>query len=368
VRGFAGSALAVALAAAPLTGTDAGPTRFREAGVVALDSISAPRLGCHGDPLPKAPVALPPGVSLHAPGPILALARAGRRVYAVGEWGLGIRDLDGGGALEIHREIRGRALRVLGRRLLVDTGRGQVVAYLDVSPGAQLHEVAVQDNFFDPQDLTVALGDTVRWTNATGLFHNVFSCTEEEFGCDGAAAAEPFTSGPATEFFVFDHTFTRAGANPYLCQPHTPFMLGSVTVLGEAGAPPRIPGGMEVAKLAPDGSALSVSWDTACSAADHEILYGYGFGMPGSTGGGYELAGGVCAIGPASPYSWTGVPPAFPVSTGWVWWLVVATDGAATEGSWGEDGAGTERVGPGAAGSSGACGIATKSLIDTCGP
>jgi hypothetical protein len=125
---------------------------------------------------------------------------------------------------------------------------------------------------------------------------------------------------------------------------------------------------MQVAKLASDGSSLSLSWDTSCAPADHQILHGYAFGLPGSTGGGYEPSGGQCAIGASSPYAWTGVPAAFPVATGWLWWLVVATDGAATEGSWGTDGSGAERQGPGQGGSSGVCGIAAKSLVNGCVP
>jgi hypothetical protein len=152
-------------------------------------------------------------------------------------------------------------------------------------------------------------------------------------------------------------------------------MSGIVEVIGSAGAPPGVPDGstgppMLVTKLSQDGSALSIAWDTAtCSgAAGHEILYGYGFGLPGSTGTGYELGGARCAIGLTTPFTWNGAPPAFSGATGFLFWFVVATDGAATEGSWGRDGAGLERTGPGAGGSSGECGIALKSLTNSCPP
>ena len=45
---------------------------------------------------------------------------------------------------------------------------------------------------------------------------------------------------------------------------------------------------------------------------------------------------------------------------------MLANDGIETEGSWGTDSAGQERVGP-AAGTSGECGIAEKDLNNTCG-
>lgn len=48
------------------------------------------------------------------------------------------------------------------------------------------------------------------------------------------------------------------------------------------------------------------------------------------------------------------------------WWLIVATDGAATEGSWSQ-GSGVERFGPGANGSSGQCGVTDNDLTHTCG-
>ena len=34
------------------------------------------------------------------------------------------------------------------------------------------HEVTVGNNFFSPNDLTIQVGDTVRWTNNAG-FHDV---------------------------------------------------------------------------------------------------------------------------------------------------------------------------------------------------
>jgi hypothetical protein len=50
-----------------------------------------------------------------------------------------------------------------------------------------------------------------------------------------------------------------------------------------------------------------------------------------------------------------------------VWFLIVAHDGLGTEGSWGQDGAGAERVGPGPGGASLACGIALKTTTNACG-
>ncbi len=309
--------------------------------------------------------------------PIQAMAANSNRLYLVGERGLELIELGPGDTVrsEIHPEIQGDSIQFAGRVLRIARGDKSVATFRDVSSGSQTFDVSVNDDFFSPQDLTVALGDTVRWSNTTGNFHNVASCTPVQVDCSDQTAAESFTSGLPDGIWELDHTFSQPGSNPYVCEPHAAFMRGSVTVIGSIGNPPGVPDGstgtpVRVSKLAQDGSTLSIAWDTTtcASAVDHEILYGYGFGLPGSTGGGFELAGARCSIGPTSPFTWTGVPPAFPGSTGFVFWILVATDGAVTEGSWGKDTAGIERQGPMSGGASGECGIVDKNLANSCPP
>ena len=309
--------------------------------------------------------------------PIQAMAANSNRLYLVGERGLELIELGPGGIVrsEIHPEIRGDSIQFAGRVLRIARGGEAVATFRDVSPASQTFDVSVNDDFFSPQDLTVALGDTVRWLNTTGNFHNVASCTPAQLGCSGQKADESFTSGLPDGIWELDHTFSQPGSNPYVCEPHAAFMNGSVTVIGSIGEPPGVPDGstgtpVRVSKLAQDGSTLSIAWDTTTcgGAADHEILYGYGFGLPGSTGSGFELAGSRCSIGATSPFTWTGVPQAFTGSTGFLFWLVVATDGAVTEGSWGRNSAGVERQGPADGGASGECGIVGKSLANRCPP
>lgn len=63
-------------------------------------------------------------------------------------------------------------------------------------------------NTFSPSDLTVNVGDTVKWANKGG-FHNVVA--------DDAS----FTSGdPSAEPWVYDHVFLAEGDNPYHCVVH----------------------------------------------------------------------------------------------------------------------------------------------------
>ena len=239
--------------------------------------------------------------------------------------------------------------------------------------GPQTHEVTLGNNFFSPGSLVIHVGDTVRWSNSTGVGHNVRSCIPGEDGCNDAIANETFFSGAASGFFVYSHTFTQVGHNPYVCQPHAPQMTGLVTVVDGPVTPPVVGDGtvgqpMRVRKLSPDGSTLEIAWDwwSCVGATDHHILYGLGSQLPTTPGDPYGLRGAACDIGLQSPYTWTGVPA--PTQTNpMLWWVVVADDGSATEGSWGTDSLFNERDALGPEGASQQCAISSKDLSNTCG-
>lgn len=145
--------------------------------------------------------------------------------------------------------------------------------------------------------------------------------------------------------------------------------MGSV-VLGMP--PPGVPATganpLTVQKLQSDGSSLNVAYDTAtCSGnEDHQLLFGFGSSLPTSPGGVFGLAGASCVL-TANPFEWLAVPnPAIDPSR-LLWFLIQATDGTATEGSWGKDGNGAERQGVGVNGSSDQCGMTDKALSNSCG-
>ena len=119
---------------------------------------------------------------------------------------------------------------------------------------------------------------------------------------------------------------------------------------GGTGTVNVIPGvqTLTVAKNAPDGSSLSISFNaTACAAGyDHQILYGQKSGLPATLGGTFTRLGGACNIGTASPYTWTPTPDAADGS-GLVWFLVVKENNAGKEGPWGRQTGNVERSGPG---------------------
>lgn len=84
-----------------------------------------------------------------------------------------------------------------------------------------LHNVTVANNFFDPDDLTINVGDTVRFTNVEG-FHNV----------NGTTPDNPESFGNSVgEGWVYDFVFTIPGDYAYHCDPHlSQNMVGSITV------------------------------------------------------------------------------------------------------------------------------------------
>ncbi len=115
--------------------------------------------------------------------------------------------------------------------MAVATGVSGFTAVRDTSAQSRLHTVVVENDFFSPRVLDIEVGDTVQWTNASGL-HNVFSCVPEQFGCD-TTSTETFVSGPPAEpIWIYSFTFQSPGSNPYICQSHAPFMTGLVEVGG----------------------------------------------------------------------------------------------------------------------------------------
>jgi plastocyanin len=83
---------------------------------------------------------------------------------------------------------------------------------------ANVAEVALYENRFEPPMLTVAAGTTVRWTNRGGHQHTVTS-DKGDWGSAGLAPAA-----------VYSYTFTHPGEYPYHCEVHPREMRGTVVV------------------------------------------------------------------------------------------------------------------------------------------
>ena len=234
---------------------------------------------------------------------------------------------------------------------------------------AATHNVFVGDNFFSPAELSIEIGDTVRWSNSAG-FHNVYSCTSTQIGCDGAVAAETFSNGePRNGPWFYAYTFTEAGINPYVCQSHASFMQGTITVAAPT-ATPEVPDGrlghpVTVDRASSPGGNLVVAWDGAtCPAQQFNVIYGTAADLPTTLSETYGVDGAECDV--SSPWTWED-SPTLQVSGGLLWWLVVASDGDGTEGRWGANTV-AERWGPLVDGASGVCGTSAKSEDETCTP
>jgi plastocyanin len=63
---------------------------------------------------------------------------------------------------------------------------------------------------FDPSDLTVSPGTTVRWVNEASITHTVTP--------DGHTEWQEWATGSQGQ--TFEHTFASAGTFPYYCEPH----------------------------------------------------------------------------------------------------------------------------------------------------
>ncbi len=123
------------------------------------------------------------------------------------------------------------------RRSLVRFGVGAGLFFaLLVSPsvGQTTHTVEAVGTNFSPQNLTISVGDTVRWTNLAGMFHNV-----AQTDCpptSGSTWNGGFRSGNPGAVNVFQMTFNSAEEICYFCETHVGFgMNGTVSV--QAGDP-----------------------------------------------------------------------------------------------------------------------------------
>ena len=113
------------------------------------------------------------------------------------------------------------------------------------SPGDE-YDVGMGASVFTPQEVTVAVGETVRWRNTNSRAHTVtaYESTLPEgaaFFASGGfeteqAARDGFygrLDGALSSGDGFEHTFEVAGEYPYFCIPHERAgMVGTVVVEG----------------------------------------------------------------------------------------------------------------------------------------
>lgn len=105
-----------------------------------------------------------------------------------------------------------------------DDGGDGDEASTDTSAAAEPGDAASGDqvsivNFeFEPADLTVAAGTTVRWANDDDAIHSVKGDGDLEY-----------ESADLSQDDTFEQTFDEPGEQPYVCGKHS-YMKGTVTV------------------------------------------------------------------------------------------------------------------------------------------
>ncbi len=119
---------------------------------------------------------------------------------------------------------------------------------------AEERVVDIADMAFAPATLTIAVGDTVTWTNSDSMPHTATS------------EGDAFDSGNLDEGQAFSFTFTEPGTYEYRCEYHSE-MTGTIVVKAEGEAPAsQAPSGEGQAAGTSPSSAPNP--DTALPAAE----------------------------------------------------------------------------------------------------
>ena len=117
-----------------------------------------------------------------------------------------------------------------------------VIALGALAAPARAADVTIQNFSFMPSSITIAQGDTVKWTWAgPDTNHSVTSNPGQvdSFDSDPGRTPSSLDHPPGD---TFSHTFNTPGTFTYLCKVHS-FMTGKVVVNGPAGpdtTPPTI--------------------------------------------------------------------------------------------------------------------------------
>ena len=119
---------------------------------------------------------------------------------------------------------------------------GEMLAALGLSTApafaqAKIVEVSMRQapkSRFVPEMVTIAAGDTVKWTNPAFVTHSV-TFDPAMAATPGNVAlppgVTPFDSGNLEEDQSFSHTFTVKGTYKYICKMHEAMgMVGTVVV------------------------------------------------------------------------------------------------------------------------------------------
>ncbi|MBI5324565.1 MAG: T9SS type A sorting domain-containing protein [Ignavibacteriae bacterium] len=132
---------------------------------------------------------------------------------------------------------------------------------------AKTLNVNVSNTKFTPKDITINVGDTVKWTNTQGN-HNV-NGSQSEYPNN----PESFGNSVAGPGWVYTHVFTLAGKYDYQCDPHINFgMVGSVTVETTSDVQVEDLTGKKSLNIYPNPGTDYIIIESGNSTSDYEIL------------------------------------------------------------------------------------------------
>lgn len=88
---------------------------------------------------------------------------------------------------------------------------------------------------FEPRSVTIAAGETIRWTNPSSVFHTVTADPSQALNPQESVElperAEPFDSGRIEPGETYSRRFTVPGSYTYFCVPHEAAgMIGEIVV------------------------------------------------------------------------------------------------------------------------------------------
>ena len=133
--------------------------------------------------------------------------------------------------------------------LLAAVGAGAAAGSARAQEGTT-HQVDMTDDLvFDPDELTIAPGDTVVWETVGRVGHSVTAYEDEipadaeyfasgGFDDESSARSGYPAQGDVAEGETYEHTFEVEGTYDYFCIPHESVgMLAELTVTTETAAP-----------------------------------------------------------------------------------------------------------------------------------
>lgn len=86
--------------------------------------------------------------------------------------------------------------------------------------GTVVEVLLTADLTFEPSDVTIDPGTTIRWRNEIVMSHTVTPDNHDEWTSASLSSADE----------TFQHTFNNEGDFEYFCQPHAPNMRGVIRV------------------------------------------------------------------------------------------------------------------------------------------